>query len=137
VARRDKPKYRGDCEPEGSFWRRLSEEEQIHAIIQHHRIRSINLPDARLHALTHLLVEQQLASGESPVAVATLARLLEEGLSRHEAVHAIGWVLTTAMHEASVGNLDGDLNVTYEHRLQGLPESWWTEFDYNFEDPPE
>jgi hypothetical protein len=63
------------------------------------------------------------------VVAATLRRLVEEGVSRHEAVHAIGWVLTTTMHEASVGELDGDLDVTYEQRLQQLPESWSAEFE--------
>lgn len=129
MARRSKPKYRADHEPGDSFWADLSEEEQIHAIIQHHRLRNIELPDAQLHALTHLLVEQHLACGKSPVAVASLRRLVGEGLSRHEAVHAIGWVLTTTMHELSTGELDGDLNVTYEQRLDLLPESWWAEFE--------
>jgi hypothetical protein len=66
VARRNRPKYRADHEPEGPFWARLSEEEQIDAIVQHHRLRNIKLPDARLHALTHLLVEQQLARAGHP-----------------------------------------------------------------------
>jgi hypothetical protein len=133
MTRRNKPKYRADLAPESSFWDRLSEEEKILAIIQHHRLRSIKLPNPRVHALAHLMVEQQLSSGESPAAVSTLERLLDEGLDRHEAIHAIGWALTTTMNEAAAGELDGDLNATYEHRLSLLPESWWSEFEDDLE----
>ena len=45
------------------------------------------------HAVVHAIVENQLALGE-PVVVATLARLRSDGLDRHEAVHAIGSVLS-------------------------------------------
>ena len=46
----------------------------------------------RLHAAVHAIVENQLALGEA-VVVETLARLQDEGLSRHDALHAIGSVL--------------------------------------------
>ena len=40
----------------------------------------------------HVVVENQLAANDEPV-VRALARLMKEGLSRHEAVHAIGSVV--------------------------------------------
>jgi hypothetical protein len=48
----------------------------------------------RGHAIAHTIVESQLATGEVAGVPATLARLMrEEGLDRHDAVHAIGSVL--------------------------------------------
>ena len=40
----------------------------------------------------HVVVENQLAANDEPV-VRALARLMKEGLSRHDAVHAIGSVV--------------------------------------------
>ncbi len=47
------------------------------------------MPKVRLHATMHVVVENQLAAGDPPEARATLERLIGEGLSRHEAVHAL------------------------------------------------
>ena len=67
----------------------------------HHRHR-IPLPNANLHAVIHVVIENQLALGEEAV-VSALARLQAEGLSRHDALHAIGMVLSeylyVLMHE--------------------------------------
>jgi hypothetical protein len=49
----------------------------------------VRLPNAQLHAVIHVVVENQLALGEE-VVVETLARLQREGLGRHDGVHAIG-----------------------------------------------
>jgi hypothetical protein len=129
VARRAKPKYNSDRGPTQAFWEQLSEEEQIRAIATHHRLRSISLPDPRLHALSHLMAEQQLASGEVPAAQATLDRLIEEGLDRHEALHAVAWVLTSLMNEIAAGRFEGEFLPTYEEQLRTLPESWYDTFD--------
>lgn len=42
-----------------------------------------------LHVTMHDLVERQLAEGDPPEARAALARLLERGCDRHEALHEI------------------------------------------------
>jgi hypothetical protein len=47
----------------------------------------------RAHAANHVIVENQLAMGDATVVPATLARLMQEGLDRHDAIHAIGSVL--------------------------------------------
>lgn len=57
----------------------------------HHRRARVELPNARLHAALHVVVENQLAANDEPV-VRALARLMKEGLTRHDAVHAIGSV---------------------------------------------
>jgi len=51
----------------------------------------------------HVIVENQLAMAIAPVP-ATVARLVRQGLSRHDAIHAIGAVLSGGMFEIMKGN---------------------------------
>ena len=51
----------------------------------------------------HAIVENQIALGEETPAKATAERLMSEGISRHEAIHAIGSVLSGVMSEATKG----------------------------------
>jgi hypothetical protein len=43
--------------------------------------------------MTHVIVENQVALGEAYPVQSVLLRLMEEGLDRHDAIHAIGSVL--------------------------------------------
>lgn len=47
----------------------------------------------RAHLLIHEMVEKQLAENDPPEVSRVLHRLLANGLSRHEAIHAIGTVV--------------------------------------------
>jgi Domain of unknown function (DUF1841) len=73
-------------------WLELDEQERSLLVEEHHRHARIDLPNATLHAIIHVVVENQLAANDEPV-VRALARLMKEGLSRHDAVHAIGSVV--------------------------------------------
>ena len=74
-----------------SEWLELDEGVRQLLVEEYHRDARIALPrKARLlHAAIHTVVENQLAMNIEPV-VRALERLMKEGLSRHEAVHAIG-----------------------------------------------
>jgi hypothetical protein len=48
----------------------------------------------RIGATVHVIVENQVALGDAFPAKAVLIRLMNEGLDRHEAIHAIGSVLS-------------------------------------------
>jgi hypothetical protein len=92
-----------------------------------HRRAGIRLPNLRLHAIFHMIVENQLAMAEAAV-VATLARLEEEGLSRHDAIHAIGSVLAEHVYDLlkeEPGPPSGGPNVAYAERLSGLTAKGW------------
>jgi len=78
--------------PDPNEWLELDEQERSLLVEDHHRRARIDLPNATLHATMHVVVENQLAANDEPV-VRALARLMKEGLSRHEAVHAIGSVV--------------------------------------------
>jgi len=78
----------------------MDEGERILLIQEYHRDARIPLPKrARpLHASMHVVVENQLASNDEPV-VRALARLRREGLSRHDAVHAIGALVAEEVYD--------------------------------------
>ena len=67
----------------------MSEWHLFRLIISKYRVKA---PKPHVHAVIHLVVENQLAEGLEVVRE-TLDRLRAEGLDRHEAIHAIGWVL--------------------------------------------
>ncbi|MBW2524735.1 MAG: hypothetical protein JRI23_11190, partial [Deltaproteobacteria bacterium] len=72
------------------------------------------------------VVETQLAAGEPPAVVAALARLRREGLSRHDAVHAIGWLAMEHMKRAFGEQRPVDA-AAYAVALEGLTRASWME----------
>lgn len=95
-------RYDPERPPAPEVWRALDEGEAELMIAQHHRSQRCAHPAApspRLHAATHLIVENQAAMAELPVADA-LRRLVAEGLTRHEAVHAVGWLVSRHLFPA-------------------------------------
>jgi hypothetical protein len=107
-------------------WLETDEGERIELVASYHRRKKIRLPNAQLHAVIHVIVENQLALGEE-VVLDTLARLQSEGLSRHDAVHAIGSVLAGDVYELMQENADatGDTYRRYLERLQKLTAENW------------
>jgi len=89
-----------------------------------------SLPNRKLHALTHVMVENQIALEDETPAQRTAARLVKQGLDRHEAIHAIGAALMA--HITSVlktSPADGDPNARYFRELERLTaKSWRREF---------
>jgi hypothetical protein len=92
--------YDPEITPDPVEWLALDEQERIWLAEAHHRAAHIKLPNIEAHAVFHVIIENQIAEGLEPV-VRAMARLTREGLSRHDAVHAIGSVLAEHLHEAS------------------------------------
>ena len=106
-------------------WQALDESERIESVQRYHRRNRIRLDNERLHAAIHVIVENQVALGDAFLARAVLLRLMEEGLDRHEAVHAIGSVLSEQLFAARREDGGADLNAQYVERLNRLTaESW-------------
>ena len=118
--------YNPNSSPTPTDWLRIDEGDRIALVSAYHRRKKIELPNAQLHAVIHVVVENQLALGEETV-VKTLFRLQGEGLSRHDALHAIGSVLAEnlyeLMHESDA--LTGAPYQRYLKRLQGLTAKRW------------
>jgi hypothetical protein len=78
--------------PEPESWLELDEQERIALVETYHRVARIKLPNVTAHAALHATVENQIALNLEPV-VRAMDRLGKEGLTRHDAVHAIGSVV--------------------------------------------
>jgi hypothetical protein len=107
-------------------WLQTDEGERIELVSSYHRRKKIHLPNAQLHAVIHVVVENQLALGEA-VIIETLARLQREGLGRHDALHAIGSVLAVDVYELMQESAEatGDAYRRYLERLQKLTAKNW------------
>ncbi|MGA9672463.1 MAG: hypothetical protein WBQ94_24830, partial [Terracidiphilus sp.] len=84
--------YNPERAPEPEAWLELDEQERILLVENYHRPARIKLPNRKAHAVFHVIVENQIAMNLEPV-VRAMARLMKEGLTRHDAVHAIGSVV--------------------------------------------
>ena len=90
--------YDPSIPPEPKAWLDLDELERIRLVEVFHRKQRARPPKIKAHAAFHAIVENQLAEGVESV-VRAMSRLNGEGLSRHDALHAIGSVLAEQMHD--------------------------------------
>jgi hypothetical protein len=118
--------YNPDASPTPTDWLETDEGDRIELVSSYHRRKKIKLPSPQLHAVIHVVVENQLALGEEMV-VRTLSRLQGEGLSRHDALHAIGSVLAENLYELMrEGGASTDAPYRqYLERLQKLTAKDW------------
>ncbi len=111
--------------PDPDQWLDLDESLRLVIVEAYHRSNDANLPNITLHASFHAIVENQLAEGLTEVQDA-LDRLLDEGLDRHEAVHAIGSVLAEHVHGILQDSPpDGEPNRVYFQGLEKLTAKQW------------
>jgi len=110
--------YEANDQPHSATWLELDESERVDAVMDYHRRAKVVPENLKLHAMTHVVVENQVALGEATPVPATLNRLMLEGLDRHEAIHAIGSILMSIVfdvsHDPAVG---GDINARYNREL--------------------
>lgn len=94
-------------------------------VLVHHRKAGVRLPNANLHAVTHVVVENQLLLEDKTPVASTFERLLREGLSRHDAIHAIGTALAPVIFDVLKGEIRSDPNLVYYQRLRELTAASW------------
>jgi hypothetical protein len=118
--------YDANDQPHSRTWLELDENERVDAVMDYHRSAKVKVENLELHAMAHLVVENQVAFGEATPVPATLNRLMQEGLDRHEAIHAIGSILMNivfdVVQEPDVG---GDINARYSRELATLTATGW------------
>jgi hypothetical protein len=86
--------------PDPAQWLALDEDERMRRVEDCHRHSGVSLPNEKLHAVLHVAVENQIALGDELPVRRTVDRLMGEGLDRHEAIHAVGLVLTEHLNGA-------------------------------------
>ncbi len=119
-------RYDPDKGPEAKKWLALDEGEGIELVRRYHRQAGIKVPRLLVHSALHATVETQIAMGIGAVCAA-LDRLRKDGLSRHDAIHAIASVLAWEMNKALQHESDEtvDLNELYERELDKLTAAEW------------
>jgi hypothetical protein len=89
----DETDYDPDVGPDPADWLALEEGQRLRRARDYHERYDALLAEPEAHAAFHVVIENQIAMGDETPAREALDRLMAEGLSRHEAVHALGSVL--------------------------------------------
>ena len=111
--------------PDPDEWLALDEGERIHRIASYHRRAKVRLPNVQIHAALHSVVENQLAEGLQTVRE-TVERLQSEGLSRHDALHAVGSVMVNSLHALLQEGAQAQFEVeAYFQELGSLTAETW------------
>lgn len=84
--------YDPENAPSPKEWLAIDEQLRIMLAEDYHRRERIKVPNRKAHAIFHAIVENQIA-GQLDCVVRAMPRLMAEGLSRHDAIHAISYVL--------------------------------------------
>jgi hypothetical protein len=112
--------------PDPEEWLALDEQERIDLARDYHHNARTHLPNAVVHAALHAIVETQIALEDGTPARRTAQRLMDGGLDRHEAIHAIGWVLVEFMADrVNAPESDTDPNAPYFAALERLTVEDW------------
>jgi hypothetical protein len=124
-------RYDPELAPDPNEWLELDEGERLLLVEDYHRDARIALPRKarRLHATIHTVVENQLALNDEPV-VRALGRLMKEGLSRHDAVHAIGSRVAEQIYDIlKVNDTPEVSNARYYAAIERLTAAGWRNGD--------
>jgi hypothetical protein len=116
--------------PDPQKWLAMGERKRIKLVQEYHRRARIHCPNREIHAVMHVIVENQIAAGDAIPVRRTADRLITEGLDRHEAIHAIAQVLTDHVfdifsQEEAGAERPAQLNEPYYAALEKLTAAGW------------
>ena len=111
--------------PDPDEWQFMDEDERITLVMEHHREAGVELPNEQVHAVVHVVVENQITLGDEMSAQAALERLMREGLDRHEAIHAVGSVLVDFVQALIRDDAAPGTNERYNEELEKLTAAEW------------
>jgi hypothetical protein len=118
-------KYDPERMPDAVEWLALDEQERIALVEAYHREAKVKLPNVKMHAAVHAVVENQIAEGHEPV-IRAMSRLASTGLSRHDALHAIGTVLAEHLFDLfKDGSTSTNSMAGYDAALERLTAENW------------
>jgi hypothetical protein len=121
-------KYDPDRAPDPERWRAQDEMQLIDIVQRYHRREQIPLVNERVHAALHVMVENQVALGDQTPVREAVDRLMGEGMSRHDAIHAIGAVLDKHVYQARSTGVPVSREAYYADVRAVTTESWLAEY---------
>jgi uncharacterized protein YoaH (UPF0181 family) len=120
-------KYDPLVAPDPELWLGTDEVEKMNRVLDYHRQEGIELPSEETHAAFHTTIENQIAMGDETPVAEKIQRLMEEGLDRHDAIHAVGAVLAghiwELMHKKGRGTANP--NDAYFAEVRALTAQKW------------
>jgi hypothetical protein len=120
--------YDPDRAPDAEAWRAGNEMQLVELVQAYHRASQIPLPNERVHAALHVMVENQVALGASTPVADAVDRLMGEGMSRHDAIHAIGAILSKHMHQATSTGVPVSRDAYFGDIRAVTKEGWLAEY---------
>jgi hypothetical protein len=119
-------------EPDAHDWLATGEQRRLDVVERYHRREDFNAEIVGAHAAIHVIIENQIAEGNQLPVRATILRLMDEGLDRHEAIHAIAAVLAShineqlhELREETQQKSGHDINAAYFSALKRLTAKSW------------
>ncbi len=119
--------YDPNVSPDPESWLLLDEQDRISQAEKYHKKRGIRLPNTKVHATFHAIIENQIAEGEVAV-IRAMDRLAKQGLHRHDSIHAIGWVMSQHIFEQMKAENPDDkdmMNARYIAAVERLSADDW------------
>ena len=119
-------KYDPEKTPEPEEWLALDSDQRIILVETYHEEENIESGESGMtvHATMHVVVENQVAEN-IPAVRNTVGKLTRQGLSRHEAIHAIAAVLTEDIFHLLKGEIESFDIKKYRRRLEKLTAKKW------------
>jgi hypothetical protein len=121
-------RYDPDRAPDRQSWLAADESERITAAQRWHERARVELPNVKVHAIFHVIVENQIAEDLECV-IRAMPRLQKQGLSRHDALHAVGSVLAAHIYEllsSPPGSLkQSEVQARYNAEVERLSAKAW------------
>lgn len=116
--------YDAERAPDPAEWLALGDGERIAQVEAYHRREGYEMPREQLHATFHVIVENQITLGDELPVRRAIDRLMGEGLTRHEAVHAISCLVGDQMQQIAKHKTPFDQKAYNAAVEQLTAESW-------------
>lgn len=119
-------RYNPSQSPDPEEWLLLDELKRINLVEEFHKDsgEDFNEGAERIHAAIHVAVENQFILETERVS-AVIAKLIRQGLDRHEALHAVGAVLSEYLYNMQTGKGEPWNQKSYNRRLEKLSAKRW------------
>ncbi len=124
-------KYNPNKPVDSENWLALDEALRIELVHDFHSELDVEMAvDAlKVHSSIHVIVENQLAMGVDLIPE-TIAKLTRQGLNRHEAIHAIGAIISEDIFDVMKGNAEEFSPIKYRRKLDKITAKRWLKGQY-------
>lgn len=124
-------KYNPLIEPNKEQWLNSSEKDRMETVRAFHKDNVEGLDDEAvlMHVSIHVIVENQLALGVECIPE-TIAKLTRQGLDRHEAIHAIGSMISEDIFNIIRGEKTEFSLKKYRKKLEKITAKRWRKGQY-------